>query len=85
MLVERAHRSVSARDQTSATNCSRAGGARDSACVIDEWSKLDEFIDKLPDPETDPRFDALAEEGARARARGFYVLLSWWGFFFERP
>ena len=63
----------------------RSGGAHDSACVIDEWSKLDEFIEKLPDPGTDPRFDALADEAARARAQGLYVMLSWWGFFFERP
>ncbi|MBN1918635.1 MAG: hypothetical protein JW889_12065 [Verrucomicrobia bacterium] len=63
----------------------RMGGAHDSTCVIDEWSKLDEFTAKLPDPETDPRFDVLAEEAGRARAQGLYVMLSWWGLFFERP
>ena len=31
--------------------------AHDSRCVIDDWSKLDEFIEKMPDPEKDTQFD----------------------------
>ena len=33
-----------------------SGTAHDAAVVIDDWARLDEFIEKMPDPETDPRF-----------------------------
>jgi uroporphyrinogen decarboxylase len=63
----------------------RPGSGRDSAAVVDDWAKLDEFIEKLPDPEKDIQFEALAEGAERLRARDLYVMFSWWQIFFERP
>jgi uroporphyrinogen decarboxylase len=60
-------------------------GAHDARCVLEDWSKLDEFIGKLPDPEADPQFDALAEYAERARKQDLYLLFGWWRLFFERP
>lgn len=60
-------------------------GAHDARVVLDDWAKLDEFIEKLPDPETDPQIDALQADAERARAEDRYVLFSWWRLFFERP
>jgi len=60
-------------------------GAHDSRCVLDDWAKLDEFIDKLPDPEEDLQFDLLARQAAWARAQDRYLLFGWWRLFFERP
>lgn len=60
-------------------------GAHDSRAIIDDWSKLDEFIAKMPDPATDPRVDALVAAADRARAQDRYVLFGWWRLFFERP
>ena len=37
----------------------KRGAGHDSTAVVDEWSKLDEFIEKLPDPEKCDQFDAL--------------------------
>jgi len=60
-------------------------GAHDARVVVDDWSKLDEFIEKLPDPECDPQIDVLKEAAERAHTENRYVLFSWWGLFFERP
>jgi len=60
-------------------------GSLDSLTIIDDWAKLDEFIAKLPDPETDPQIDQLVELAEQARAQDRYVLFGWWRFFFERP
>ena len=62
-----------------------AEGAHDSQSVVDDWSKLDEFIDKMPDPETDPQFDQLVEQAEQIRAQGLYLIFGWWRLFFERP
>jgi len=62
-----------------------SSGAHDSRCVIDDWAKLDEFIDKMPDPEKDPQFDGLAELAERIRAQDRYLMFGWWTLFFERP
>ena len=59
--------------------------AYDSQCVIDDWAKLDEFIEKLPDPENDPQIDALMERAEEIRSENIYMLFGWWGFMFERP
>ena len=48
-------------------------GAHDARPVIDDWSKLDEFIEKLPDPEKDPRFEGLLIEAEAARANDTYI------------
>jgi uroporphyrinogen decarboxylase len=60
-------------------------GAYDARRIIDDWDKLDEFIDKLPNPASDPRFDALVAQAARARAQDRYLLFGWWRLFFEKP
>lgn len=60
-------------------------GAHDARVVVDDWAKLDEFIEKLPDPEKDPQMDALVARAEAMRARDEYVLFGWWRLFFERP
>jgi uroporphyrinogen decarboxylase len=60
-------------------------GAHDSRAVVDSWDKLDEFIEKLPDPETDPQFEPLIAQAEQARAENRYILFSWWKLFFEKP
>lgn len=62
-----------------------SGGGHDSRCVIDDWAKLDEFIEKMPDPERDPQFDGLIEQAKRVREQDRYMLFGWWGLFFEKP
>jgi len=63
----------------------QSGGAHDARCVLDDWCHLDEFIEKLPDPETDPQFETLAQRAAEIRGRDRYMMFGWWGLFFERP
>ena len=63
----------------------KRGTAHDSNCVIDDWAKLDEFIEKLPDPETDPQFDEAIRQAEEIRRQGSYMLFGWWNLFFERP
>ncbi len=61
------------------------GGAHDSACILDEWEKLDEFIEKMPDPASDPQITLLAEQAERAHSQNLYLMFGWWRLFFERP
>jgi uroporphyrinogen decarboxylase len=61
------------------------GTAHDAAVVIDDWAKLDEFIEKLPNPESDYPFSLLAERAEAAHKQDRYVMLAWWQLFFERP
>jgi len=63
----------------------QTGGAHDSSCVIDDWAKLDDFIERLPDPANDPRFEAFAEAAAKAKTDDRYTIFGWWNLFFERP
>lgn len=66
----------------------KPGGERrshDAGAVALEWDGLDEFIEKLPDPERPGLLDPLKESVARLKAEGRYVLFGWWGLFFERP
>ncbi|MBN1812783.1 MAG: hypothetical protein JXA14_13185 [Anaerolineae bacterium] len=60
-------------------------GAHDSRAAVDSWDKLNEFIEKLPDPETDPQFEPLIAQAEQARAENRYILFSWWKLFFEKP
>jgi len=60
-------------------------GGHDSGGVIDDWSRLDEFIDKLRDPAADPRWEELATQAEAARAEDTYLIVGWWGLFFETP
>ncbi len=61
------------------------GGPYDSRPVLDDWAKLDEFIAKLPDPETDPQLDWMLEAAELAHRAGHYVLFGFWQLFFEKP
>jgi len=61
------------------------GGAHDSQIVLDDWARLDEFIDRLPDPQKDPDLAALVPVAERAHAEDRYLLFSFWNLFFERP
>lgn len=61
------------------------GGPYDLRIVIDDWAKLDEFIAKLPDPDTDPQIERLIPLAAQARAQNRYTMFFWWTLFFERP
>ncbi|OQB40835.1 MAG: methylcobalamin:coenzyme M methyltransferase [Candidatus Latescibacteria bacterium ADurb.Bin168] len=63
----------------------KSGAAHDSHCVIDDWNHLDEFIEKMPDPERDEAFSGLLEHAERMRKNDRYILFGWWGLFFERP
>jgi len=63
----------------------QGGKAHDSNCVIQDWSQLDEFIGKIPDPEDSTVFDSLRESAEAARAQNKYIMFGWWGLFFERP
>ena len=62
-----------------------SGAALDARRVLDDWSRLDEFIDKLPRAEDDAQFDALAREAERLHAENRYIIVAWWRLFFERP
>jgi len=64
---------------------SSSGRAHDSRCIIDDWSRLDEFIEKMPEPEKDPQVDNLIENAERLRSENRYILFGWWGLFFEKP
>ncbi len=61
------------------------GETPDSSCVIDDWAKLDEFIDKLPDPSNDPAFEEAAVQARELRDKDLYLVNGWWGLFFETP
>ncbi|MBD3410096.1 MAG: hypothetical protein GF419_07815 [Ignavibacteriales bacterium] len=62
----------------------RTDGALDARAVLDDWSKLEEFVEKLPLPEEDAEFERLADQADRARKDDRYTLFGWWNFFFER-
>lgn len=61
------------------------GGAYDASVIIDDWAKLDEFIEKMPNPATDPQIDQLAAQAEKAHQQDRYLLFCWWRLFFERP
>jgi len=63
----------------------RREGAHDTRVVLDDWSRLDEFIAKMPNPETDPRFEDFERQARDYRCQDWYVLFGWWRLFFERP
>ena len=60
-------------------------GHVDACCILDDWNRLDEFIACMPDPEKDPRFDALRIQAEKARREDRYILYACWRLFFERP
>lgn len=60
-------------------------GGHDSGGVIEDWSRLDEFVEKLPDPAEDPRWEELAAQAQQVRDQDIYLIVGWWGLFFETP
>jgi hypothetical protein len=60
-------------------------GAHDSRAIVDDWAKLDEFIEKLPVAHEDRRFEVLGELAEKAHAQDRYFMFAWWRLFFERP
>ncbi len=62
-----------------------AEGAHDARVVIDDWEKLDEFVEKLPDPAVDPVWDKLEQQASAAHAGERYLMWGFWNLFFERP
>jgi len=60
-------------------------GAHDSSSVIDDWGKLDEFIEKLPDPAKHKGFEEIAPIADGIRKQNRYLVVGWWGLFFETP
>lgn len=61
----------------------QGGKAHDANVVIDDWAKLDEFIAKLPDPARDFNFEHIAQEAAKVHEQDLYLVVGWWGLFFE--
>jgi len=51
-----------------------AGTAHDLFCVVDGWRRLDEFLEKMPNPETDPQIGRLAGHAAQIRAQDRYLI-----------
>ena len=60
-------------------------GTYDNRPILDDWAKLDELIEKLPDPESDGQLEWMVEATEDARRAGYYVLFGWWQLFFEKP
>ena len=65
--------------------CRHENQAHDAGGILPDWRHLDEFIDKLPDPDAPGLFDGIREQIDLAHARDRYVLFGWWRLFFERP
>ncbi|MBS3734893.1 MAG: methylcobamide--CoM methyltransferase [Phycisphaerae bacterium] len=63
----------------------QAGASHDAGGVIPDWKHLDEFIEKMPDPEAPGLFDAIASQAEQAHADGRYLIFGFWCLFFERP
>jgi uroporphyrinogen decarboxylase len=60
-------------------------GAHDTRWILDDWNRLDEFIDKLPDPEKSAHFEPLYALAEQARKDDRYLIFAFWRLFFERP
>ena len=63
----------------------RETGAKDAGGVLSDWEHLDEFIEKMPDPEAPGRFDECYPLAEAAHRQDRYLLFAVWFFFFERP
>ncbi len=57
----------------------------DARNVIPDWRYLDEFIEKMPDPNAPGLLDPLYPIAEEAHAKNRYLIFSAWGLFFERP
>lgn len=61
-----------------------AHGAGQTQDLIGDWSELDEFLEKFPDPYEPHVFDGVAEAAKRERAKGRYCVGMWWRLFHEK-
>ncbi len=60
-------------------------GAHDQRRILDDWAKLDDFIARLPSPQSDVQFEAALKAAEKARREDRYFLFGWWRLFFEKP
>ncbi len=60
------------------------GVAKDAACLLPDWSRLEEFLEAMPDLTAEGGFDNYRRAAEVARAEGRYVLAVHWHLFFER-
>jgi uroporphyrinogen decarboxylase len=60
-------------------------GAHDTRWILDDWDNLDEFIDKLPDPERSSQFERLYPIAEAAHQQDRYLFFAFWRLFFEGP
>jgi len=63
----------------------QAAKALDARAVLPDWKHLDEFIDKMPDPDRPGLFDDLKRQADQHRKTDRYVLFTLWNLFFEKP
>ena len=59
--------------------------AYDQSSLLPDWRYLDEFLRRLPDPETSGLLAEALKTAAVAREKNRYLTVGWWGLFFERP
>ena len=58
--------------------------AFDAAIVLDDWTKLDDFIAKFPVPEKDDRIDRIIPWAKEAHRKNQYLMHTQWSLFYER-
>lgn len=54
-----------------------------SAVLLDEWEKLDAFLEHFPDPNEPGNFDLVYPIAEQGRKENRYMLGCWWAFFHE--
>ena len=59
--------------------------SHDKRAILDDWAKLDEFIEKMPDPEQAFKPEEHRPALERARSSGAYLMFSMWLLLYERP
>ncbi len=68
----------------------RKSASHDSAVVIDDWEKLDEFIDKLPTPQDyfqrkPETYEICRQAAEKSKSEDRYFIYLQWRLFYERP
>jgi uroporphyrinogen decarboxylase len=59
--------------------------AKDAGGLLPEWQHLDEFIEKLPDPNDSALYEPLRPRVQQLHEENRYVLFGMWNLFFEKP